>query len=674
MKYIKQILIRLLALNIIFLILMSIFRFIFFLYYGKGIDFAGFSGDIVKAFYMGVRYDAAVISYLNMPAVLCFVILLLVSKAEYFKKYLVMLKYYYTFFIGTLLVLLCVDFGYYSYFQNHLNILVFGFFEDDTKALISTFYENYNLFLIFAGFILIFALIFFLSKYILKINHTAHKTPKGFIFKIVLSLVLIFLNFITARGSFGIFPLGVDNAEVSSNVFLNKVSINCVYTLQAAIEARNNENKGFDYIDKAGYKNNIRKAFADFLDKNIEEIPENIPEQSLVVKLPFNKNIDEVKPNIIFIVMESLGADLIKYNSDTFNVLGELKRHFDEDYVFYNFLPGHEGTIGSLEAAITNVGRRPYSKYLSQSKYAYEKYKFSGPVPYKQNGYETIFMYGGNSGWRNVGSFMPNLGFDKVIGEGSMNKEYPRNQWGVYDEYLFDYIFQTMESGDKKKFIYVMTTSNHPPYSIPGEYKPFPLNVPPELEKYVTGADLAEKRFAVYQYSNEMLGKFITRIKESDFSDNTIIAVTGDHNFWNVVSYSGERLFDSLSVPFYLYIPEKLKPVEINTEVFGSHMDIMPTLYHLSLSDTEYMAMGKNLLSKEASDNIAFSDVGAVIDKEYVIKYNFKEKNASFYRWDENGRKEIKKSAETAGHKRLIKHYVSLIAVSDYLIKDTGTK
>jgi phosphoglycerol transferase MdoB-like AlkP superfamily enzyme len=512
-----------------------------------------------------------------------------------------------------------------------------------------------------------------LSKYTLKVNDTAQKMPKKILLKIILSLVLIVLNFIAARGSFGIFPLGVDNAEVSSNVFINKTAINGVYTFQAALEAKGKE-KNFDYIDKAGYKNNIRKAFADLLDKDIEDIPLNNPERSLAVKLPFNKNIDEIRPNVIFIVMESFGSDLIKYNSESFNVMGELKRHFDDDYVFYNFLPGHEGTIGSLEAAITNVARRPLSKYLSQSKYAYEKYKFSGPLPYKQNGYETIFVYGGNTGWRNVGAFMPNVGFDKVLGEGGMNKEYPRNQWGVYDEYLFDFVYQTLENNDNRKFIYVMTTSNHPPYSLPENYKPLPLNVSEDFEKTITSKDLAAKRFAVYQYSNEMLGRFITKIKNSKYAGNTIIAVTGDHNFWNVFTYSKEKYFHSLSVPFYLYIPEKLKPADIDTSFFGSHMDIMPTLYNISLSDVEYSAMGKNLLSKDSSNNIAYTDAGMSADKDYAINYNFNNGEVSYYVWDKNNSREIKKSEETDGHKKLVKHYLSLIAVSDYLIKNTGTE
>ena len=139
---------------------MSLYRAVFFCYYGKGIDFSGLSLDIAKAFYMGVRYDLAVLSYLNIPVVIFFIAILFWAKS--FEKWLSELKYYYTVFIGALLVFLCIDFGFYFYFQNYINILVFGFFEDDTAALISTFYENYNLFLIMLGFAFLFVAVFLL--------------------------------------------------------------------------------------------------------------------------------------------------------------------------------------------------------------------------------------------------------------------------------------------------------------------------------------------------------------------------------------------------------------------------------------------------------------------------------------------------------------------------------
>jgi phosphoglycerol transferase MdoB-like AlkP superfamily enzyme len=328
------------------------------------------------------------------------------------------------------------------------------------------------------------------------------------------------------------------------------------------------------------------------------------------------------------------------------------------------------GTIGSLEAAITNLARLPLSKFLCQSKYAYNKYFFSGPMPYKNNNYQTVFMYGGNSGWRNCQSYMPSLGFDKVIGEGSMPKEYERNQWGVFDEYLFDYIFRVLDEGDKSKFIYIMTTSNHPPFSLPSQYKqPYPLELNEQLNKDITGdMKLAKMRFATYQYSCQKVGEFLTRLKNSKYADNTIVAITGDHNFWSAFSYPIDRKLDEMSVPFYLYIPQKLKPAKIDTTIVGSHTDILPTLYELSLSSTTYWAMGNNLLANNAKDNIASNCLGSIMTKDNFVTYDFSSGKEKYFTWDVSDNRKIIPAEENDEHKKMVKHFKSSIAIAYYML------
>ena len=59
---------------------------------------------------------------------------------------------------------------------------------------------------------------------------------------------------------------------------------------------------------------------------------------------------------------------------------------------------------------------------------------------YRDNGYETTFVYGGKLSWQRVGDFIPHQGFDHVLGEGDMNRDTPKTDWGVYDEHLFDFV------------------------------------------------------------------------------------------------------------------------------------------------------------------------------------------------------------------------------------------
>jgi len=676
---IKQFVKKIITLNIIFALIMTIYRIIFTFYYSDWSELSQYFGDLMQAFILGVRYDCAVLAYINSLVTLLFIIFWFIDSQKLFVKFVKSLKYYYTVFFGCIVTLLCIDFGFYSYFQNHMNILMFGVFEDDTKALFSTLVENYPVVWVGIGFILIFVFVYVLTKLIVEKKVIGYYIEKTKIYiKIILALILLSVNFIMARGSFGLFPLGVDNAEISKNTFINKVAINGIYTLQAAIEARSKE-KDRNYISDMGYsQDNMAKAFADFLNVDISSIDNQKPEKSLIKTTKYNKDIEETRPNVIFIMMEALGTDLMHYNTENFNVLGEFKKHLDEDIVFYRFLPANMGTIGSLESAMTNIARLPLSQFLCQSKYAYNKYFYTGPMPYKNSGYETIFMYGGNAGWRNCTSYMPNVGFDKVIGEGSMPNAYERNQWGVYDEYLFDFILRVLDTNDNSKFMYIMTTSNHPPYSLPSKYKqPYPLEINEQLKKNITGdKTLSKMRFATYQYSCQKVGEFLTKLKNSKFADNTIVAITGDHNFWNTFSYPLERKLDEMSVPFYLYIPKKLQPnkkIDANN-IVGSHTDILPTLYNISLSNTNYWATGTDLLSDEAEKNIASNCLGSIMTKDNFAIYDFASGKEKYYTWNKEKPREIVPAEQNDEHKNMVKHYKSSVAIAYYMLTNDGGK
>ncbi|MDR1122983.1 MAG: hypothetical protein LBL02_03080 [Endomicrobium sp.] len=86
--------------------------------------------------------------------------------------------------------------------------------------------------------------------------------------------------------------------------------------------------------------------------------------------------------------MESFGSDLIKYNSSKFNVFwveGGVKKHFDDDMVFYNFISEGRIMIEAIEALFLNIVFKPSTSFvrIPQSKYVFREYPFASVVPYK---------------------------------------------------------------------------------------------------------------------------------------------------------------------------------------------------------------------------------------------------------------------------------------------------
>ena len=88
-----------------------------------------------------------------------------------------------------------------------------------------------------------------------------------------------------------------------------------------------------------------------------------------------------------------------------------------------------------------------------------------GPVM-KKLGYKTVFWYGGFSTWQNVKNFALEQGFDEFHDASEMPSD-EENAWGVADSDMFKAINAYMDKHRGEKIInIIMTTSNHPPYSV----------------------------------------------------------------------------------------------------------------------------------------------------------------------------------------------------------------
>src|SRR5574344_2074173 len=129
---------------IVFLLFMTIFRLVFFTYYNELDNFSNFSFDILKMLFLGFRIDLTVIGYIQAIPTLGIITLYYLNNDKFFRIFQNFLVYYIFVFYFIVTILLFADFGFYSYFKDHLNILFFGLFEDDTIALLQTFWENYS--------------------------------------------------------------------------------------------------------------------------------------------------------------------------------------------------------------------------------------------------------------------------------------------------------------------------------------------------------------------------------------------------------------------------------------------------------------------------------------------------------------------------------------------------
>ncbi|MCL2485004.1 MAG: sulfatase-like hydrolase/transferase [Endomicrobia bacterium] len=651
-------LLQIVPINIAALVLMTIYRFFFFFYFADFSSLSGLYGDVFRAFFLGFRFDLSVLAYINILPVLIFTVFLAVRDLKSFKIFAAVIKYYYLYIFSVLALLTIIDFGFFTYFNEHINLLIFEAFADDTRAIAATIITDWRF---IPAFIVLVSIVFIFFK-LVKNTDKRLLNKKNLIaaeywniyIKIVIVLIVPCLIFLAARGTVSMFPLGTFYTQISSNAFINKLSIGGAHAFTDAIQAKQEQSQNpLDIAQKFG------------IDK------ETINLSGFEKITPVNKEAEAIRPNVVFIVLESFGALPIIFNSADFDVLGELKKHFDEDTVFYNFLSAGSITIHALENTILNMPQRPLAMQITQSPAAYKQFPSAAALPYKTAGYLTKAIYGGSLNWRGIENFFKAQGFDRTYGEGDIKNEH-RHEWGINDAQFFELLLRELNADpETPKFIYAMSTGTHPPYETPPDYVPLTINIPEDLKRMMPGEKkYGKKIFESYQFANREAAKFLQAIKNSALAKNTIVVITGDHNLREIAAAVDEELFKKYSVPMYIYAPEKLKK-PFNTDIAACHMDIMPTLYDLSLSDTKYTAAGTSVLEKE--NHIAYNTDGFILSGDNAVLYNIHNNSCKTFKFDAKT-KMLSKTEETKEHAEMIEYYKRNLAEADFYLKTSAAK
>jgi phosphoglycerol transferase MdoB-like AlkP superfamily enzyme len=197
--------------------------------------------------------------------------------------------------------------------------------------------------------------------------------------------------------------------------------------------------------------------------------------------------------------------------------MGELKQHFEQDSVFYNFLPAGFITIHGIESIVLNIPQRPLSNQITQTPDSFKYFASSAALPYKNAGYDTIALYGGSMTWRDLESFFKVQGFEEVIGEGNIDaKPQDRHEWGINDDKFFELIrrYLSDKTDGRPKFIFAMSTGTHPPYKKPEKYIPLTLEIPDNIKKMMSSKDLNDRGiFELYQLATASLQNYFIWLK-----------------------------------------------------------------------------------------------------------------------------------------------------------------
>ena len=619
----------------------------FFLYYfSAGLNIT--PRDWLLALGVGVRVDAKWLSLALLPAFLVFIFS---YWKPFFFKYSAVLA---GIGIFGMVLLDTVNFGFFSFYKTPISPLVFGFFQDDTKAILQTLWQDWPV----LSYLLVLCAGLALPFVAASVCFNRLKTnPRGcLLFLLGCVSILLFAFFI--RGSIGKFPLRQEDFAVSKIQLVNASVPNGAAALYEATKAwRNFQIKGepSQALTKFGYAN-IEEAKNDLAVRN-----------NASTQLNF-------RPNVVFAVMESMSGDIFNsHDSLVNNTLGALDNALKDAVVFRKGVSIENGTFPSLEGLLFDTPISP----ISQSIYGRKELSFSQVRAFKEAGYRTIFLTGCPEPWRQINDTFKFYGFEEIYGQAAIGEKFPnaeKSPWGIGDKWMFKFaedLLKEAEGTGRPVFIMMLSTTNHPPFKVPDGEKVSKVDLK-KLPKIVNIEGSYEGNMELllqtYQYAANSLGNFILDLKDKGWLKNTIVAATGDHNAR--MNYQSEGNWHHVyGVPVLFWLPDQQLKSSADSDRWVSHRDIIPTLLAISTGKILGNEKGRNLFAKDIEEGavsfIGWSGAGFVIGKPGMVTLNGK--NLECYNWQDD--KLIKADRCSKEQEKMGKEARAQRAISEYIVR-----
>lgn len=454
--------------------------------------------------------------------------------------------------------LLSLIFSYYTAFSELLpDTLLFNYNTQNMAQLFTTY--NY---LILPLFILYFIALFILGFSYIQIRKISTRIYRfvwvGFIIFTLIPMQSVFINNQTS--------------EEKRVAYENKVFF---FVKSIFLNSSKDDNVNLSLFDgKTIFGENYKQKNFIF-----DHYPLFRYRDSSDVLSPFFKTFDK-KPNLVFIIIESLGRNYsgpdALYGSFT-PFLDSLAKH---SLYWYNFLATSGRTFGVLPSVFASV---PYGEMgfneLADSFPTYTSLLRN----LKHNDYFISFFYGGWINFDNMASFLADNHADYLI--KGFPKHYKKmgneqNSWGYDDRTVFNHSLKVLDSFPSKPRIDIyLTLSNHNPWDY-AEIEQYEKKLDqyfadhPDLWSKQTNYYI-KKRFASVLYTDDVLRNFFEAYKKRPDYENTIFIITGDHG----LSYDMNYLLKKFHVPLIIYSP-KLTKASVFKGVC-SHLDIAPTIEQL---------------------------------------------------------------------------------------------
>jgi phosphoglycerol transferase MdoB-like AlkP superfamily enzyme len=414
-----------------------------------------------------------------------------------------------------------------------------------------------------------------------------------------------------ARGTTGHRPLNPSVVYFSTDPLINSLTLNSLYSVAFAFKQLGDEMHASSVYGDLTDNEVIDIVRASSGAKDSEFNTPNIP--TLRRHVPVYKG----KPkNLVIVLEESLGAQFVSHLGGT-NITPNIDKLMQEGWAFNQLYATGTRSVRGIEAVITGFTPTPARSVVKLANSQQDFFTIAELL--KQHGYDTQFIYGGESHFDNMKSFFLGNGFQDIVDFDDIIDPLFIASWGACDESLFvqaDRELTALSKTDKPFFSLIFTSSNHDPFDIPADIVP-----------YNVGEDDRDRAIRFADYA---LGKFVDKAKVSNYWDDTIFLVVADHD---------ARVLGAELVPIKAFhipgviIGKDIIPTQDSRVV--SQIDLAPTLLSLMGLETFNPMLGNDLTNDNAPERamMQFDKNFAYMEGQQVAILQ-PSKEAMYFRYD----------------------------------------
>ncbi len=403
---------------------------------------------------------------------------------------------------------------------------------------------------------------------------------------------------IALRGGIQLVPINHSFAYYSTNPTLNAAAVNTIWNLIYSYSREDHHN-----------------PYQFFSDKEISEIFSDKTDSKAAVPELFSNE----RPNVVLVILEGLASEMFKSMGSKNQYTTHMDRLIENSLLFDHIYATEKRTDRGIVSLLSGYPSLPLISVVKQPDKA-STLSFL-PKRFKNVGYETTFIYGGESEFANIKSYLLNAGFNRIIDKNDFDKKDMNSKWGAHDHVVFNRTLDELNILPEPFYATVLTLSSHEPFEVP-------------MDPVLHGDD----RQTLYKnsviYIDRSVGNFMSAVEKQPYYDKTVFVFISDHGF---------RVGDAINwyprrhrIPLFIYgKPLKSEWRGKTISKIGSQIDLAKTLLGQLGLDSDGFDFSRNLMTGSAGNAFyTFNHGFGWIEEEQLIVYNHDTKSATYINKD----------------------------------------